>query len=52
MTIPLGDIFTQNAKMNAGEDKPEDISRHASEWIAANQEVFDGWIKSAMDSAS
>jgi glycine betaine/proline transport system substrate-binding protein len=52
MTIPLGDIFAQNAKMNAGEDKPEDISRHASEWIAANQEVFDGWIKSAMDSAS
>ncbi|HKJ63206.1 MAG TPA: glycine betaine/L-proline ABC transporter substrate-binding protein ProX [Hyphomicrobiales bacterium] len=52
MSIPLADIFAQNAKMNAGEDKQEDIERHASEWIKANQDVFDGWIKSAMDAAS
>jgi glycine betaine/proline transport system substrate-binding protein len=52
MTIPLGDIFAQNARLNAGEDQPEDIERHASEWIAENQEIFDGWIKAAMDAAS
>ncbi len=52
MSIPLGDIFTQNAKMSGGEDKPADIEKHASEWIAANQEDFDGWIKAAMDAAS
>jgi glycine betaine/proline transport system substrate-binding protein len=52
MSIPLGDIFAQNAKMNGGEDKPADIERHAGEWIKANQEKFDGWIKAAMDSAS
>lgn len=52
MTIPLADIFAQNAKMNGGEDKQADIERHASEWIKENQEVFDGWIKAAMDAAS
>lgn len=50
--IPLEDIFAQNAKMNAGEDNPEDIARHADEWIAANQKTFDGWIEAAMASAS
>lgn len=52
MQIPLGDIFEQNAKMNGGEDKPEDIERHAAEWIKGNQEKFDGWIKAAMEAAS
>ena len=52
MSIPLGDIFIQNAKMNSGEDKQADIERHASEWIAAHQSEFDGWIKAAVDSAS
>ncbi len=52
MSIPLADIFAQNAKMNAGEDKPTDIQRHAAEWIKANQDKVDGWIKAAMDAAS
>lgn len=52
MSVPLSDIFAQNAKMNAGEDKPEDIEKHAAEWIKANQAKFDGWIKAAMDAAS
>ncbi len=52
MSIPLGDIFEQNAKMQNGEDKQADIERHAGEWIAANQATFDGWIQAAMDAAS
>ena len=52
MTIPLSDILAQNAKMSAGEDRPEDIEKHAAEWIKANQAKFDGWIKAAMDAAS
>lgn len=48
-SIPLKDIFTQNAKMNAGEDSAEDIERHAVEWIAANRDTFDQWLAAARD---
>jgi len=49
--IPIGDIFAQNAKMNAGEDSPDDIERHAKEWIKNNQDMFDSWIESARKAA-
>jgi len=45
--IPIADIFAQNARMNDGEDKPADIARHASEWIAANAERVNGWLDKA-----
>lgn len=48
MEIPLADIFVQNAKMFDGEDSPEDIIRHAEEWITENQTLFDSWIATAM----
>jgi glycine betaine/proline transport system substrate-binding protein len=51
MSIPLGDIFEQNARMQEGEDGPEDLVRHAEEWIAANRELFDGWLEEARDAA-
>ncbi|MGF1609290.1 MAG: glycine betaine/L-proline ABC transporter substrate-binding protein ProX [Kiloniellales bacterium] len=47
ISIPLEDIFAQNAKMFEGEDSKQDIVRHAEEWIAANRETFDGWIETA-----
>lgn len=47
MSIPLEAIFEQNAKMHEGEDNPEDVERHAEEWIAENRETFDGWIAEA-----
>ena len=46
-SIPITDIFEQNARLNSGEDKPEDIVRHAREWIAANGELVDGWLAEA-----
>jgi glycine betaine/proline transport system substrate-binding protein len=46
--IPVEDINAQNLRMQEGEDKPEDIVRHAEEWIEKNQDTFDGWIESAM----
>ena len=49
--IPLDDIFAQNAKMNEGEDSPEDIQRHASEWIANNQDLVDGWLEAGRQAA-
>ncbi len=51
MKIPLADIFVQNAKMFDGEDSPEDIVRHASEWVEENQTLFDSWIDAAMAAA-
>jgi len=46
-SIPITDIFEQNAKLYNGEDKPEDIVRHAREWIVANAELVDGWLANA-----
>lgn len=51
-SIPLQDIYDQNAKMQAGEDDAEDIERHASEWIENNREMVDGWLEAARDAAS
>ena len=51
-SIPIQDIFAQNAKMNGGEDSTEDLERHAEEWIAENQETFDSWIKQAKNAAA
>ncbi len=47
MSIPLGDIFKQNNRMNAGENSQEAIDLHADEWIALNRDLFDSWIAQA-----
>ncbi len=47
VAIPLGDISAQNALMVADEGDPEDIRRHAQEWVDANQAVVEGWIELA-----
>jgi glycine betaine/proline transport system substrate-binding protein len=47
VSIPIEDIFAQNAKMNDGEGSAEDIKRHASEWIKAHGDLVDGWVKTA-----
>jgi glycine betaine/proline transport system substrate-binding protein len=44
-SIPLEDIATQNLKMNKGEKSDKAIKKHAEEWIKANQNTFDSWIK-------
>jgi len=52
MSIPIGDIFAQNAKMNDGADSAEDIQEQATQWISDHQKTFDGWIQQAEDAAS
>ncbi|HET9070117.1 MAG TPA: glycine betaine ABC transporter substrate-binding protein, partial [Amaricoccus sp.] len=47
MSIPLEDIFAQNAKMYQGENRPDDLERHADEWIAAHADEVDGWVSEA-----
>ena len=45
--IPLEDILAQNAAMISGEGDPEDITRHAAAWIAANAKAVTGWLQAA-----
>ena len=47
VVIPLADISAQNALMVADEGDPEDIRRHAKEWVEANQVIVDRWIRAA-----
>lgn len=49
--IPLDDIAAQNASMHAGENSPDDILRHAEEWIAANRDLVDVWLSEAGSAA-
>lgn len=45
--IPIGDVSAQNLLMREGEDSPEDIARHAAEWIEQNRETFESWLEEA-----
>ena len=51
VTIPLGDINAQNTKMTEGEKSQKDIERHADEWIAANSDTWNAWLKEARAAA-
>ena len=45
--IPVADMNEENLRIKEGEDKPEDILRHAQEWIKNNQEKYDNWLEIA-----
>ncbi|MGK7919684.1 MAG: glycine betaine/L-proline ABC transporter substrate-binding protein ProX [Trichodesmium sp.] len=45
--IPIEDVSLEQEKVKNGENKPVDIHRHAEEWIAENQELFDSWLEVA-----
>ena len=47
VSIPIGDVNDENYQIRQGEDSFEDVRRHAEEWIAQNQELFDGWLAEA-----
>jgi glycine betaine/proline transport system substrate-binding protein len=51
-SIPLDDIFAQNAKMFEGEDSEEDLERHAVKWIESNREQVDQWLEEARKAAA
>ena len=50
-TLPLGDINEQNTRMNEGEKSEKDIAGHVDEWIAKNQEKWNGWLATARTAA-
>ena len=45
--LALSDINGQNTRMNEGEKSQKDIERHVDEWIAENQEKWNGWLDEA-----
>lgn len=46
-TLKLDDINEQNTRMNEGEKSDKDIMRHVDEWIAGNQDTWNGWLEEA-----
>lgn len=50
-TLPLVDIAAQNTRMNEGEKSDADIAKHVDEWIAANQDTWNGWLDAARKAA-
>ena len=49
VSVPLADIYAQNAEMNKGADKADDIKKQATKWISDHQDEVDGWLKDARD---
>ena len=50
-TLPLLDINEQNTKMNEGQKSQKYIEKHVDEWIAKNQDKWDGWLTEARNAA-
>ncbi len=51
VSIPIADIFAQNAKMNDGEDSKQAVRKHAETWIADNRDKVDAWLQAAREAA-
>ena len=45
--IPAEDMNVESLYIKEGENSPEDIRRHAKEWVENNQELFDSWLEEA-----
>jgi len=50
-TLPLAVISEQNTRMNEGEKTDKDIAKHVDEWIAKNQDTWNGWLQAARQAA-
>ncbi len=50
--ISTADESAQNLRMQEGEKKPADITRHAKEWVAAHRQQFDAWLQAARAAAT
>ncbi len=50
LQIPVADESAQNLRMMRGEKSPEEIKRHAANWIKKNRKTFDGWLEEARES--
>lgn len=45
--LPIDDVNAEILREHEGEDKPEQITQHAKDWVAKHKAEFDGWVKEA-----
>ena len=45
--VPAKNINEESLRIKEGENKPEDIRRHAEEWVENHQELFNSWLDKA-----
>lgn len=50
-TLDINDISAENKLIADGENTQEAIDKHATDWIAAHQAEYDGWLQAARDAA-
>ncbi len=48
--IPIEDVNAQQKLVQEGESSPQQIRRHAEEWVENNQALFDSWIEEGKNS--
>ena len=51
-TLDINDISAENALIANGENTEEAIDKHATDWIAAHQAEYDGWLAEARKAAN
>lgn len=52
VAIPAADINAESLRIRDGENAPEDIRRHAEEWVAQNRDQVDPWLEEARQAAN
>ncbi|MGF1537903.1 MAG: glycine betaine/L-proline ABC transporter substrate-binding protein ProX [Elainellaceae cyanobacterium] len=45
--IPAADLNAESQRIQAGENAPEDIRRHAEAWVEENRDRFEDWLGQA-----
>ncbi|MGD1703631.1 glycine betaine/L-proline ABC transporter substrate-binding protein ProX [Dapis sp. BLCC M229] len=50
--ISVADMNAESLRIKEGEDKPEDILRHAQEWVKNHQQKYDRWLETARQAAN
>ncbi len=50
--IQIEDMNAESLRIKEGEDKEEDILRHAQEWVENNQEKYDSWLETARQASN
>ncbi len=50
--IPVADMNAESLRIKEGENKPEDILRHAQEWVKNHQQKYDNWLETAREAAN
>ncbi len=49
ISISIEDVNAQQKLAQDGENRSEDIRRHAEEWVEKNQQQFDSWVETAKE---